>query len=208
MKRLAVKIPTIEQLIIVFSLLGILSLGSLGYSTYSKAQDENARLKNEQKIMLEQKYSKEKSNLSASNNAASNSPSTSSSQSPQSKSPTNVTSPKSKLYVAPYCTNTSIPHQYLTEYVSWLGAGATFASYGSNGNIKSCTADSNGYKPPDVTTQPINQIGYVGTGSSSNSGLTQAQIDAARQARIAECKQYVTAASHGQASTSACNSIP
>jgi len=78
--------------------------------------------------------------------------------------PSSSTPSRSK-YVAPVCTKTRIPYQTVYEPVSWLTIGETRTSSVApkDGSIDSCTADSTGYKPSDITLNPVNVVIYQGT---------------------------------------------
>lgn len=68
-----------------------------------------------------------------------------------------------KPYVAPVCTKVPIPYKTTYENANYIPVGETQTFGGTDGYIDSCTADSTGYKPSDITLQPQNKIIYVGT---------------------------------------------
>lgn len=72
-----------------------------------------------------------------------------------------------KPYTAPVCTKTLIPYQ--TNYVDdpYLDVGQTTSYGGYDGSTETCTADSTGYKPPDLTIPPLDKTVNVGTRTSS-----------------------------------------
>jgi len=68
-----------------------------------------------------------------------------------------------KPYIASSCVTTVIPYQTIYKNASWLNAGQTSESGGIDGSRKTCTADSNGFKPSDLVLQPLDKTIYVGT---------------------------------------------
>ena len=108
-------------------------------------------------------------------------------------------------YTAPKCTKNPIPYKTTYESASWLTVGSTFVIGGENGYVETCTADSSGYKPPDLTIQPSDKIIYSGTyvpPDTSGNSTTQAQIEAARQQRIQDCLRYIGSRGAGGSSAS------
>lgn len=76
-------------------------------------------------------------------------------------------------YVAPVCTETKIPYETTYTDDDTMYVGETFVGLtGRDGSIKTCTADSNGYKPADIRMAPFNAHVYVGTKSRTNNGTT------------------------------------
>ena len=75
-----------------------------------------------------------------------------------------VPNPVASQYVASVCTKKPLPRG--TDYVEvdYMYVGDTKRYEGWDGYIESCTADSNGYKPADYTSQPHNDTVYVGVG--------------------------------------------
>jgi hypothetical protein len=69
----------------------------------------------------------------------------------------------SSNYIPPICTKTAIPYSTSYQNASYMNVGQTFSSGGTNGWKETCTADSDGFKPTDITIPPVNQIIYVGT---------------------------------------------
>jgi uncharacterized protein YkwD len=75
---------------------------------------------------------------------------------------TMISKPEQSAYKAPTCTKTAIPFETKTIEASYMYEGESQTYGGSEGYTTTCTADSNGYKPPDFTVQPSVKIIYVG----------------------------------------------
>ena len=67
------------------------------------------------------------------------------------------------VYIPPACTKTVLPYSTSYQDASYMDVGQTSSYGGTDGWIKSCTADSTGWKPADLTFQPYNKVVYVGT---------------------------------------------
>lgn len=111
-----------------------------------------------------------------------------------------------KPYTAPVCVTLPIP--YKTEYknVSYLSVGQTQTTGGFDGYTKTCTADSTGYKPQDITLNAYDKTVYVGTYQSSSS-TGQTGSTTTREQRIASCIQYIQRLSPGSSAYQQCYSI-
>lgn len=68
-----------------------------------------------------------------------------------------------KPYVPFKCTKTPIPYQTVYKEVNYLYVGETDSYGGYDGYIETCTAGSDGYKPPDYRSEPIDKTVLVGT---------------------------------------------
>jgi hypothetical protein len=76
-------------------------------------------------------------------------------------------STNNKTYTASKCTTETIPHGYVTKEVSYLKIGETMKYPGLNGRRYVCTADSNGEGAQDSTVPPMDELTYIGTGSTT-----------------------------------------
>lgn len=83
----------------------------------------------------------------------------------------NSTQAPSSTYKASICTNIKTPYTTSSQIASYLGSTEYSTNMGNyEGTIKTCTADSTGYKPPDITLgSPGHLIIYVGTGGITSS---------------------------------------
>lgn len=110
-----------------------------------------------------------------------------------------------KPYVASVCTKTVIPYETIYEDASYLYVGNTSVGFpGSDGYIETCTANSNGYKPADFKIEPLSKTVYVGT---MPTGPTQAELNAQRQQRIANCIANIQRLSPGSNAYEQCHYI-
>ena len=120
------------------------------------------------------------------------------STSPSSPSSSN-TSPQP--YVAPVCTKTVVP--YTTTFIEApdLYPSDSYSNGGRDGEIITCTADSLGNKPKDITYSPYNKRTYVGTKSDSTPTYTYQQ---AMQAAQSQCSPIAQASGTGSSAYQVC----
>jgi len=81
---------------------------------------------------------------------------------PSYNNPNSSTNYKSD-YIAPVCTRTVLPYSTSYQDVSYMDVGQTSSLGGTDGWTQTCTADSTGWKPTDITYSPYNKVVYVGT---------------------------------------------
>lgn len=113
-----------------------------------------------------------------------------------------------KAYVSPVCTKATIPYKTTYKYVSYLSAGETQSYGGVDGWTQSCTADSTGYKPADITDPPYNKTVYIGTGKApsstySSSSSYSPRYSQAEATRLAQQNCNAILGVHGAADSSA-----
>lgn len=68
-----------------------------------------------------------------------------------------------KPYVASVCKKTPIPYKTITKEANYMEVGQTDSYGGFDGYTETCTPDSTGYKPPDITINPIDKTVLIGT---------------------------------------------
>lgn len=68
-----------------------------------------------------------------------------------------------KPYVSSVCTKTPIPYKTSYTNASFLPVGETTTVGGTDGYTQTCTADSTGYKPLDITVKSNDKTVWVGT---------------------------------------------
>jgi len=107
--------------------------------------------------------------------------------------PPTINAPVYRPYIPFYCTTNIIPYKTIYKNVSYLNVGQTTEASGLNGSIETCTADSTGYKPPDINNQPLDKTVYVGIGpvtyTQSTPTYTYSQAYA-YQIALNNCAQY------------------
>ena len=81
---------------------------------------------------------------------------------PSYNNPNSSTNYKSD-YIAPVCTRTVLPYSTSYQDVSYMDVGQTSSLGGTDGWTRTCTADSLGWKPTDITYPPYDKVVYVGT---------------------------------------------
>ncbi|MDB5176047.1 MAG: hypothetical protein JWM81_905 [Candidatus Saccharibacteria bacterium] len=115
---------------------------------------------------------------------------------PTSTAPTSTvqTSPNAsfKPYTAPFCTTVTLPYKTVYKNVTYLSVGQSNESGGIDGYTKTCTPDSTGYKPPDITYLGMDKTVYIGiqeTGPTARDSADQ------RQAEVNLCIQQLQALS-------------
>lgn len=95
----------------------------------------------------------------------------------------------SNVYMPFVCTETVIPFDTVYDDADYMSVGKSSVGFpGSNGIKKTCTADSNGYKPADFEIEPINRTIHVGT---MPVGPTQEELETVRLKKIADCVRYM-----------------